>query len=80
VILPLERIEALGRVLDLRTQVLGAGGLPYPKDWSLPPCLECGAAVVRWLRGGGGEYPIAYRFFPSKHGVRPHGRLQWAAL
>jgi hypothetical protein len=67
-ILPLERIEALDHVLELREQALEAG-LPYPEDWPLPPCLECGAAVVRWLRMGGGEYPITYHFFPCKHGV-----------
>ncbi|MFD5452183.1 hypothetical protein [Streptomyces sp. NPDC127100] len=68
-ILPLERIEALARVLDLREQAIEADDLPYRQDWPLPPCLECKGAVVRWLRSGGGEYPIAYRFFPCHHGV-----------
>ncbi|MFF9204289.1 hypothetical protein ACF1AE_21210 [Streptomyces sp. NPDC014986] len=68
-ILPLERIEALDDVVQRRAQALDAGGLPYPEDWPLPPCLECGATVVRWLRGGGGEYPMTYRFFPCGHGV-----------
>ncbi|MFG3336968.1 hypothetical protein ACGFZZ_33740 [Streptomyces tendae] len=69
VILSLERIESLDRVLGLRAQAIEDGDLPYREDWPLPPCLECKGAVVRWLRSGGGEYPIAYRFFPCQHGV-----------
>ncbi|MEY9816338.1 hypothetical protein [Streptomyces albogriseolus] len=68
VILPLERIESLDRVLDLRKQVLEAGDLPYPEDWPLPPCLECGAEVQSWVRGRGG-LPTSYWFSPCGHGV-----------
>ncbi|CAL9673250.1 hypothetical protein SUDANB176_07570 (plasmid) [Streptomyces sp. enrichment culture] len=67
-VLPLERIEALDHVLGLRKQILEAGGLPYPQDWPLPPCLECGAAVHNWVRGKGG-LPTSYWFFPCGHGV-----------
>lgn len=69
VIVPLKRIKALDLVLQLRVQTQQAGYLPYPRDWPLPTCLECGAEVREWLRSGGGEDPIRLRFFPCGHGV-----------
>ncbi|MFE9114018.1 hypothetical protein ACFYN9_31000 [Streptomyces collinus] len=68
-ILPLKRIEALDQVVQRRVQALEAGELPYPEDWPLPSCLECGAAVERWGRSGGGEHPMVFLFFPCGHGV-----------
>ncbi|MEU5525286.1 hypothetical protein ABZ759_32915 [Streptomyces sp. NPDC047860] len=68
-ILPLERIEALARVLDLRKQAIEADDLPYREGLAAAAVPGVQGAVVRWLRSGGDEYPIAYRFFPCKHGV-----------
>ncbi|GAB1329905.1 hypothetical protein [Streptomyces sennicomposti] len=68
-ILPRERLDALGEVLRLRAETMEAGNLPYPEDWPLPLCPECHGAVQKWISGSGDGLPTSYWFSPCGHGI-----------